>query len=248
MLPKGVQLIDPNFPDANVLNSVIALKLNYEGVTLDGSLSYFNGYVPMPGLSAIVVENLIQIFPTAYRAQIMGADFSGTIGCYGLRGEFAYKKSEKEKNKWASIPHSQIEFVFGLDRELGNFSFIVQYIGKYVFDFTKLKKPDLTSPDFINHQIRLWNRMLTSQLEQWSHSISVRPAWKLYHETLDVELLGMFNFSTEEVFLKPKIGYDLTDDLTLTIGAQLYFGPNETLYGEIDESISAGFLEFKAYF
>lgn len=248
MLPKGMQLIEPDYPDENIANSALAFKFNYFGPSLDGSISYSSGYIPIPGLSASVSENTVRISPAAYRAQAVGADFSTTIGRYGLRGELAYKKTNKEETRWQSVPRSEIEYVMGVDREFSHFSLIAQYIGKYVFDLTKLKNFDSTTQDFIIYKMGLWNRMLSSQLKEWQSSISLRTSWKLLHEKLDTEFSGLFNLSTEEIFLKPKITYELSDNLDLTIGGQIFLGPDNTLYGKIDESISAGFLEFKACF
>ncbi len=247
-LPEGVQLSEPDYPDEAIEHSAIALKLHYEGASLDGTLSYFNGFLPMPGLSARTENSKLNIFPTAYRIQMIGADFSTTVGAYGLRSEFAYREPYEEENTWQSIPKRQIEYILGLDREFGNFSLIIQYIGKYVFDYKDLTKAHQTSPEFAKYKIALWNRLLSGQLKEWTHAISFRPAWKLYHETLSLELLGQINLSTEETFLKPKLSYDITDDLTLSAGAQIYHGPDDTLFGLLDECNSAGFIELRISF
>jgi hypothetical protein len=248
VLPQNAELLDGVYPNESVSNSGFALKLNYFGSLLDGSISYFNGYIPMPGLSAEEVDNSLQIFPISYRAQVIGMDFSTTAGNFGLKVEIAYKIPEKKEDIYQSIPCSQIEYVFGADREYGHFSIIIQYSGKYTFNFTRLKNSDPAGYDFIRYKICLWNRMLSSQIEEWQHSVSLRPSWNIFHEKLHMELLGSFNFSTEELFLKPKITYELSDSLDITVGAQVYLGPEETLYGEIDKSLSAGFLECKAFF
>jgi hypothetical protein len=90
--------------------------------------------------------------------------------------------------------------------------------------------------------------MLCSQLKEWSHSLSFRPALELFNQTLSIELLGQINFSTKEVFFKPKLSYDIADDLTVTTGAQIYNGPDDTLYGLMEESNSALFVEVKTSF
>lgn len=244
-LPEGFQFSAPDYPDTRIEHSAGAFKLHFEGVTIDGSLSYFNGYFPMPGIGAAPMDEItLNIYPTAYRTQSVGADFSTMVGKYGLRGEFAYRKPDKQEKIWQSIPNSQLEYILGIDREIGDFSLILKYIGKHVFDFSELGD----SPDEVHQKICLWNRMVFSQLEKWTHSLSFRPAWKLFHEILDVELLGQVNFSTDEIFLKPKISYDLADDLNIAVGAQWYSGPDETLFGEINETLSACFIELKTSF
>jgi hypothetical protein len=247
-LLEGIRLNEPDYPDEAIENSAIALKLHYDGASLDSTLSYFNGFLPMPGLSTHTVTSILNIFPTAYRIQMIGADFSTTVGAYGLRGEFAYKEPHEKDNTQQSIPNKQVEYILGLDREFGNFSLIIQYIGKHVFDYEDLTKTHQTSPEFAKYKIALWNRLLSRQLKEWIHAISFRLAWNLCHETLSLELLGQINLSTEETFLKPKLSYDLTDDLTLSAGAQIYHGPDNTLFGLLDKKNSAGFIELKASF
>ena len=247
-LPGGVQFSEPDYPDEAVENSAVALRLHYEGASLDGTLSYFNGFLPMPGLSAHTKNSMLNIFPAAYRIKMIGADFSTTVGAYGLRGEFAYREPDEEDNIRQYIPNKQVEYILGLDREFGNFSLIIQYIGKHVLDYEGLAKAHQTGQEFAKYKIALWNRLLSGQLKEWIHASSFRLAWNLCHETLSLELLGQINLSTEETFLKPKLSYDLTDDLTLSAGAQIYLGPDNTLFGLLDENNSAGFIELKASF
>ncbi len=247
-LPDGIQRGEADYPNEEIKHSSLALKLHFEGTSVDGSLSYYNGFLPMPGLSAFTENNNLNIYPSAYRVQMVGADFSTTIGAFGLRGEFAYRKPDKKENTWQSIPHRQVEYILGLDRECGNFSLIVQYIGKHVFEYKDLPQIRQSRPEFIKYKIALWNRMLSGQLKEWSNAISFRPALKCFHETLELELLGLINFSTEEIFIKPKISYDFADDLRVTAGAQIYHGLEDTLFGMLDEYRSAGFVELRASF
>lgn len=247
-LPDGIQFREPDYPDEEIKHSAIALKLHYEGGSFDGTLSCFNGFLPMPGLLAYTENSILNIYPTAYRIKMIGVDFSTSVRAYGLRGEFAYREPDKADNTWQSIPNEQVEYILGLDREFGNFNLIIQYIGKHVFNYDDLTKAHQTSPGFAKYKIALWNRLLSGQLKEWTYAISFRPAWKLHHETLSLELLGQINLSTEETFLKLKLSYDITDDLTLSAGAQIYHGPDDTLSGLMDENNSAGFIELRAAF
>ena len=248
-MPNGVVLSEDQYPDSRTLNSGLALKLHFENPSIDGSLSYFTGYSPMPGIRASIEGTAsCRIFPAAYRTRIFGADFSTTIGRYGLRGEFAYNRPCKKDQTWHSIPNPQFEYVLGIDREFGDCSLILQYMGKHVSGFHNRNVAAPGSSEFLTSEIELWNRMIFSQLEEWNHSLSFRTCWSVLHQTLTFELLGLGNMTTGEVFVKPKIGYSLMDDLNLIVGAQWYFGPENTLFGKIKKSISSVFFEIKASF
>jgi hypothetical protein len=247
-LPDELQLSKPDYPDININHSTFAIKMNIDGTSADASVSYFNGFAPMPGICVRLVNNRLTIVQTAYRLQMIGADFSTIVGTLGLRGEFAFKEPLKEENTWQSIPQNQIEYILGLDKEYGDFSFILQYIGKHVFDYKELVRVDQNSENFNTYKIILWNRILSGQLKEWSHAVSFRPVFKCFHQTLHIELLGYINFSTNELFLLPKLRYSIADDLNITVGVQLYDGNDDTLFGLLDESNSAGFIELLTSF
>ena len=198
----------------------------------------------MPGIFSINSGEITSIIPRAYRLTVFGGDFSTTIGAYGVRGEFAARKPDGDYKACTYIPNPDLQYIAGLDREFGNFSIIFQDLGKYVYNFSTLNKP-LIPEETADYKIALWNRMLASQLKKTTHSVSVRPAWTLLHETLSCEILGMYNVTTEELYLKPKLTYDIADDLSLTFGGMLYSGPDETLFGMLDTSMSSIFTEIK---
>ena len=102
--------------------------------------------------------------------------------------------------------------------------------------------------DIMNYEIAAKNRMIASQKHELSHSMSLRPAWNLLHETLHLELMGFYNFTTEEGLFRPKLSYDITDALRGTLGGEIYSGPTGTLFGTVDEALSALFIELKVSF
>ncbi|UCC39805.1 MAG: hypothetical protein JSV96_18855 [Candidatus Aminicenantes bacterium] len=252
--PSGITLIDSDYPGANLKNSTFALRLNLEQPSFDGSLSYFNGHNPFPGITANLPSSILDvisldIFLKSYRMHVFGADFSTTVaGSFGLRGEVGYRRPHGDYESNISIPNPDLQYVVGIDKEFpGNFNVILQYIGRYVFDFTGLEEPD--SPfEFPLYELELKNRMITSQQYKLGHSVSCRAEKKLLHETLKIEVLGMLNLTSEEFLLRPKLTYDIADGITFILGGELYSGPDDTLFGAIDSHLSAFFTELKVSF
>jgi hypothetical protein len=261
---------DAEHPSNNLENGTIAGRINLEGTVLDGSLSYLYGYAPLPGLTFKDIE-LAGATPTIsvafkpYRQHVVGMDFSTTVSdWFGLRGEAAYKHPVEDGDAdYEPLP--EIHYVVGIDRQIGDFMGVVQYIGRYTFDWTALPDYGIDlasgSPDMaamaqveggpmavIATQLTEKNRMVRGQLNEWSHMAMTRLAWAFLYETLDVEVMGMFDFMTEEYFARAMVAYDIADALTLTLGGEMWGGPNGTLSGTIDELMSAGFLELKASF
>ena len=251
-LPPNVKLVEPDYPDADFKNSALALRLNIESASIDGSLSYFSGYNPFPGVAARLSSvtlpiDYFDVFQRAYKMKVLGADFSTTLGSFGLRGEAAFRNPDKDHENYSYVPFKEIQYIIGIDKEFNNFSIILQYLGTYVKDFKKIE--ELQMPEnTIQYELEQKNRVFSSQLNKLSHSVSFRPAIVLAHETLNIELLGLYNFTTEEVFLKPKLTYDIEDALQFTIGIEYYSGPENTLFGMIDNHLNAVYTELKVSF
>jgi hypothetical protein len=191
----------------------------------------------------------LDVFHKSYRMHIFGADFSTVVaGSWGLRGEVAYRRPHEDYKMFIHIPNPDLQYVVGVDKEIvKNFSLILQYIGRYVFEFEELSLP--TNPiDIPKFEIELKNRLINFQQYELSHSLSCRAGLELVNELLTVEVFGMANFTTDEILFRPKLTYDITDAFSFTLGAELYSGPDDTLFGLVDSTLSAAFVELKASF
>lgn len=248
-IPNGVELGTPILPSANIKNSSLALKASSTVGSFDGSLSWFSGYLPMPGIILLSETDgsSLNLFVKAksYKMSVFGADFSTSVGSFGLRGEFAYRNPVEDYKPAENIyiPNPDFQYVLGTDRSIGNFSVIVQYIGRYVFDFNA----DITGNAIVK-ELERTNRMAASQQDEISHALMIRPTLALFHETCNIEFLGLYYFSTEELLLRPSLVYNLADALTLKAGWEGFTGPDGTLFGNIESALSAVFVELKASF
>lgn len=270
--PSYITLGEAMNPDGNLKNSSIAIKTDLELSKLDGSVSYFLGFMPMPAISLLLSSlNLTgleiasaTIVTKPYKMQVLGCDFSTTLGSFGLRGEVAYRNPiddyqaqenianinllsfldfAQSKDQLHYIPNPDLQYVLGIDKTRGDFSIILQYIGRYVIDFKEFQLMNFELDELI-----LKNRMIVSQQDEISHAVFIRPALTLLHETMTSEILAYYSITTEEVLLRPLLVYQLTDALTLKLGGEWYSGPDNTLFGTIDEALSSIFIEVKTSF
>ncbi len=248
-VPDGVELGTAVQPDAEIRNSSFALKAGVTAGSFDGSVSWFSGYMPMPGIFLFneTEGGSLNLFARAkpYKMNVFGADFSTSVGSFGLRGEFAYRrpKGDYSLNENINIPNPDFQYVLGVDRSIGNFSVIVQYIGRYVSDF----KAEITGNALVK-ELEKTNRMAASQQDRVSHAVMMRPTLALFHETCNLEFIGVYYISTEELLLRPSLTYNLSDALTIKAGWEGFRGPAGTLFGTINDALSAGFVELKASF
>ena len=170
-----------------------------------------------------------------------------------------------------AIPNPELYYVFGLDKEFGNVMLLAQYIGKSILKWQDEPESipgielDLNNLDqsledaggavtdssiayIVYRELTLKNRLIQGQTKQYQHGVSARIEWKGLHDTLSLSAFGMVNVSTKEWLVYPKIGYSITDAMQLTVGAEVYQGPSESLFGYIEEILTAGYTELKITF
>ena len=255
-LPVELPVAGPLYPDARLQNSSVGLKADVELAAFDGSISWFDGYTPLPGIDAEIdpaagdPQAGFSVRLRAYRQKVVGADFSTTVGSFSLRGEAAYRSPYDDYQAKAYVPNPDVQVILGADRQFGDFSVLMQYMGRHVIDFTEAPQPDAGQDPLasLRYEMEMKNRMLAQQLFQTSHALSGRVSYTMLHETLMLELFGMVNFTTEEYLARPMLSYDMTDALKISIGGEYYGGPKETLYGAFGDVLSAAFVELRVSF
>ena len=88
--------------------------------------------------------------------------------------------------------------------------------------------------------------MIFGQQRQTSHSVMARLSWLTLHDNLTLEVSGLYGFTLEDWMLRPAVTWSISDALRLRAGAELMGGPDDTMYGMVDETLSAGFVELRA--
>jgi hypothetical protein len=267
--PRYVVAGDPDFPEPEWVNGLWAGRVHLELAAFEMSGSYLYGYAPFPGLAlqdftAGVDPPEVRISRTAYKHHVAGFDFSTALGeVLAVRGEAAYRRPIDYENR-IYAPRPDVQYVLGVDRGFGPVHVIVQYLGRYVFDWQRETGPEtpvdpgelvrfqtLTPllqqaiTDAINEDLAARNQVIFSQTAEVQHLASLRLEWLTLHEALSLSALGMVNFTTEEWLVYPKLRYQLTDRMSTYVGAEIYVGPDGTLLGLIDELMSAGYAELR---
>jgi hypothetical protein len=272
-LPEFVVLADPRFPSPELENGLGAARVHLELPAFEASASYLYGHAPLPGLTLNdftvgVDPPEVRISRTAYDHHVVGLDFSSTIGeLVATRAEAAYRHPVDYENR-IQAPRPDLHYVFGLDRAFGSVNVIAQYMGRYVFDWRPETGPeDPIEPtalsgfmpplpafleqsiiDSINADLTERNQTLFSQEARVQHLSSVRVEWLTLHDTLSLSALGMVNFTTKEWLFYPRAGYKISDVLSAYVGAEIYSGPDGTLFDLIEQELSAGYTELRASF
>ena len=235
------------------------------------SASFLRGYAPMPGLvhSGYGPNDAPEVLVSrrAYKHHVVGFDFSTSVAePLMFRGEAAYRHPANRRGR-RYIPHPDLQYVLGADRGIGPFHVILQYMGRYVFGW----KPEAGMPPtdmmdtlynadrfdsylkgqiapLLEDELAQRNQILFTQTARVQHLLSGRIEWLTLHETLSLQATGLYNFTTHEWLAYPKLAYRINDQLSTTVGGEIYAGSEDTLFGLIDESLTAGYAELKCSF
>ena len=233
---------------------------------VEGALSWYSGYDHLPALAPGAVtmsptEGLdVGINQTPYRQQVFGADFATTLLGTGLRGEFAYKVPDTDSAR-PFKPNPEFQWVVSLDRGFGPLRLVAAYNGKWVKDFIPADAPGEFDPAILAdpsiwpmlegmfaNQIGYYNRILFDQTHETSHTVLFRPSLQLFHESLEVEAAVIWNITTEEYLLYPKVTWKHGSGIQASMGYQHYAGPENTRFSWIKDAFNGPFIEFKASF
>ncbi len=272
-LGPPLAFLEPEYPDAALSNGSYGTRFHLSLPVIDASISYLYGFAPYPGIQLrerdVIKEYLnsqtLKLSFAAYRQHVVGLDFGVPVLSYFvLRGEAAYKVPV-DFYKSEYIPLPEVQYALGVDRAFGDLFVVLQYSGRYVFDWEKVEETGLingrTPPSMaqimelvlsnridqvVFDELLLKNRAITGQLAQVIHSVSARVSYTLLHNDLSLEVMGMYNFSTKEYMCIPKAVYTITNSLLVSAGAEFYGGPDNTLFGLVEETLTGGFLELKA--
>jgi len=100
----------------------------------------------------------------------------------------------------------------------------------------------------MDQQLAGFNRIIFDQTKQIMHSLAARPAITLFHNVLDMEVFGLYHFSTKEWTLLPRLSWSISDNLKLGLGGQYFEGPPNTRYNLIAPVFNGGFMELQYTF
>lgn len=247
-------------PIKKVTNSSLATKLNFEYPGIGFSISWFSGFDPFYGFDLQKVDFSkgtpeIVYIPAYYKKNTLGTDFAIPIGNVIIRSEAALNLCNNETQEMY-IPKNNMNYVAAIEFNVSEVTAILQYIGNYTLNFQSLEIPELTNPldplaqiDYIQKTIRyeseLMNRKIFHQQESTNNGLSLTLSGNFAYETLNAEISCFYDFTSEEVLIKPQASYKLSDALSITAGYHFMRGEEKSLFGYAAPIMNGGFIELK---
>jgi hypothetical protein len=262
-LPSSVKInqIDSLVTGPKIFSYGFKTDLHLNGI--DMSISWFDGYNPMPGtaltrfsfdLSGPVPVSYTELSMRPYKIRNIGFDFETTIGDLGLRGEAACTLPYKSYREYEYVPCREINWVTGFDWSSGNWRLTGEYSGKVIPDFTGssvdpslgteidpaqlailMGIPGFDLREYVRQEISSFNRLYNYQLKRSYHSAAFRVETDLLYSKLTASVFTLYNITTRDLLVMPELRYKPSDGVTICAGADFYSGSKDSLYDIVDE-------------
>jgi hypothetical protein len=232
-------------PESSFSNTEFAFKFNKTGDAFDWSLSYFHGYSPLPSAHLLAVGESVPHLELRYdKIDVIGADFARNFGRYGFRGELAYFFTSDHDGHDPFVKNPYLYFVLGGDRTFfENLNINLQFVGRWVNNYTD--PADIA--DAAIRQVAEVNAIAAGQQDRLNYGLSSRIGKKWFNDTLEAEILVFADFTHFSSYVRPLVTYAFTDHFKGTIGADIYTGANQTVFGQLKRNQNV-FVEMRYSF
>lgn len=216
------RLKGPQRPDRALLDSDAGLRLTGFAGGWDLSVNYLYQYHNQPVLHRRVVpgpEPLVEITPRYHRTHVLGGTFSRAFGDWVVRGELGYftdrfflTDDPRDADGVAESP--ELSYVLGLDWSGITDTFLsAQLFQSWLPD----RRAGFTRPEL-------------------DTSLTFLARREFWNDTLRAEVLWIANTNDGDGLIRPKVGYDLEENLELWVGVDIFYGTRRGLFGQFDDN------------
>lgn len=224
-----------------------ALRMEIVRDTLEGSLSYFDGYDLLPTravlASALQSMSSPRILLFHDRLKILGGDIARPVGRFALRSEIAYLEPAAARGEALFAKRPQLFAVAGGDRTFGEyFNVNLQLYWRHVEG--QAMRQGLAGP--ARDLARLF-AVSAQQFDRNDRGVTFRISDQWYNETLAAEVAGLFSVVRSGYVIRPLIKYRVTDEWTVSVGGEILGGDGRSFYGLLRDD-TTGYLEVRRGF
>lgn len=227
LLPPAVnrQAVDVQTEKAS--QQALRLDWNHEG--LDGSLTYFDGLEKNPYLALDPARG--SVVRTYSRIRALAADFATSINKVGLRGEVAMIRHRAPALADAYFTRgSTLYSVLGVERELPDWCNLNL---QYIYRLERPRQSPASAPLPVLGELALVQGLVDFAPDHVNHALSLRLAKNFLNDRMQTELVLLHNLRRHDYAVRPRLVFDWTDNTKLSIGADLFRGKTDSVFGSI---------------
>ena len=255
-LPEGADITinRVDLPEDDLDNSTAAAKIAATFGSTDFSLSYVYGWETTPDiiLAEAVMEDEItrvRVTPVFNRMENFGADIATVVGPVILRAEAAYNHILERGTRSKGRRKSSIQWIAGPEWSwFEDLTVNVQYGQTYVLDHETIPDDESDIGDNPQAGVDAFNARLHRQLNETTSVVTLRLDYRIFQDTLLLQFRGIRYLEDRETRLRPRIVYDITDRLEVTLGASLSYGPDGSRFEKFGANYNEVYMELKYSF
>jgi hypothetical protein len=220
---SAVPTRDEEKPDTTLENTELALRLYRRLGDFDVSAYMYKGFWRTPGmrLDNPALPAMLTIFYPPLFVYGLSAQKSALDGVVSFETGYYHSRDDEDGDD-PMIPNSQIRFLFGYQRQIWeDFTAGVQYYGEIMEDH------------------RAYENALPAGFpvqKEYRDTVTLRLEQLLKHQTLRLSLFTFYSPADNDYLIQPNVSYKFTDNLSTTLGANIFGGEKETTFlGQFDK-------------
>ena len=239
--PPGFRITEDKRSQGRWTEHGFAAKLDHTGGDFDWSLSYYYGLDVIP-TGRSVTPTLANL--THNRIHMVGADFAKNLGRFGVRGEAAYVRTQDPGGSDIVVKNPYVYYVLGVDHDVTeDLNINLQAYQRFIINYQDMFQ--IQNPAVRN--VAVLNVIFHQQMDRIQEGLSGRIKAQWWNDTLEAELLGVWNANRSDFFLRPSVSYAFTDRWKGFMGWDIFNGRKESLNGFLQNN-SSFFTELRATF
>lgn len=219
-IPENTEVtIQPNnAPKASLNNGDIGVRWSIFRSGWDIALNYLFHHEDLPVFdvkSGQAGDRYVEVSPRYFRSQLYGGSVSKPFGNATIRSELAYETNQRHYTQSnTTVTSDELNYVIGLD----------------YFGF----RDTLVSGQFIQSVlVDVAGSGLFRPKFDTGLSVLLRKYFR--QETLSTEIQWLQNMHENDGLIRPRVHYIYSDNLNLSLGADIFYGESAGLYGQFDE-------------
>ncbi len=239
--PPGFRLTEDKRSHGRWTEQGFAAKLDHTGGDFDWSLSYYYGLDVIP-TGRSVTPTLADL--THNRIHMVGADFAKNLGRFGVRGEATYVHTQDPGGTDIVVKNPYVFYVLGADYDVTeDLNINLQAYQRFIINYQDMFQ--IQDPAVRN--VAVLNVIFHQQMDRIQEGITGRIKAQWWNDTLEAELLGVWNANRSDFFVRPSVAYAFTDRWKGFMGWDVFNGRKESLNGFLQNNTSF-FTELRATF
>ncbi len=207
--------IDPDYPRTRIENGEIAGRVSGTVGSWELAAYGYRGRWGTP--KGFSLDSQKPFFP---RLEVWGSSIRGPVKGGILNAEVAWYRSLDDLNgSNPFVPNSEIRWLLGYSHEIiSDQSIGLQAYVEQLLDFAEYEKSGGE-----RDRERLW--------------LTLRYTGLFLQQNLTISFFGFFAPIENDLYCRPKIAYKYSDNVTLTLGANIFLGSkSDTFFGQFEEN------------